>query len=506
MNKTLGIDLGTTFCAVSYIENGNAVVIPNSFGNLSTPSVLWTDNDSIYAGEDAARKKQQIPANAIEYIKREIGKPLGSDPGEYSKTIWGEKHASDELSAVLLYKLVQDANKWLKQNKGFTTQDVIITVPAYFNDLQRHSTKLAGELAGLNVKDIINEPTAAAISHSISQNNKSLIKVFDLGGGTFDTTLMQCYADGSIEVFISDGDYMLGGKNWDENLKEYIIDELKDNGVSDSAFNFVAQQKILDIARASKIELSSKEQITIKIPADVVGKEISFNFTRQEFNIRSTVLLQQCKAKCNNVIEKAKRERNVLGWNDVDKFVLVGGSSRMPMIQNLVKTFYSGNIVTGDFDLAISKGAAFYSIHSDKVKDVSPKALGLAVRQNGNDKIFVMIERDKLLPVNFEQEFTAPEKTELRIVQGDEGQKGTLASVFDYKEIGRIKLNNSLKMQVKINYKYSKGGMLEVSAKDQSGNEKSYIVNPALNNNGADDIQSKRNRVNQLVKKMKSLA
>jgi len=499
MITALGIDLGTTFCCVSYVDDeGKAYVIPNADGEYTTPSVIWFNNEEIFVGKKAVEGKKITPSNSIEYIKRSIGSQPGPQYG-----IWGVDYSPEEISALLLYKLVRDANNWLQTHK-LTDKDilnVVITVPANFNDNQRNATKLAGEIAGLNVLKIIHEPTAAAIAHGVSFNSGVSFLVFDLGGGTFDLTLMHVVNPEEHEVISSQGNMNLGGKNWDENLRDYLLEELESEfEISKSQLSNNDQLRLLDHARRVKIELTEKEESIVS--QTIVGKQITIPISREVFENRSTRLMNMLDIPFQDLETAISENPIITSLDRIDKLIIVGGSSRMPMIQKMVmEKFDSSKVLMGEFDFAIAKGAALSASKIFKITDVTPKSLGvMVVDENGKNKVHVMIEKDKQLPITVEEKFTAKPGALISVRQGNIGKQGESLSIMNFMEIGEFRLDIKSITTITVAYTYDVNGILTISYWGDGIARKDVRLN-SFNGDSKDELfLSKKGKLQNLIK------
>ncbi len=437
MEVCLGIDLGTTFSCVSYIdEEGMPQVITTTEGMLTTPSVIWFDGRVAYVGKKANDKKITPTSPIYEFVKRDMGKPKQINT-RYE--IGGFYYGATGMSAIILRKLKKEAFAFLKK-KGIipvtaeektTTIRAVITVPAYFGDLQRHDTRLAGYAAGLDVVAIINEPTAAALAYGRSMNENKKILVFDLGGGTFDVTLLE-FRNGENVVIASEGADQLGGKDWDDIIVEYLYSEYRRKTGKDipDDLGFDIQQKAVE----AKFDLTendetivyiSTEDGDIEIPLYRAGKGddlyMDYDMDAERpfyFEERSANLLSLCRTICSRVIEKAG-----LNWGDINDIVLAGGSCRMPMVPAMIEELtgrkIQRNIPGFSYDTAISIGAAMYGSQKSVVKDVTSKTIGIEVEKNGTKYIEHLIHKNKLLPAFTQERFKAQTNAVLKIYEGD---------------------------------------------------------------------------------------
>ena len=433
----IGIDLGTTFSCVAFIDDdGTPHVISNTDNMESTPSVIWFDGKTSYVGKKANDRKITPTSPIYEFIKRDIGKP------KYINTryeINGYYYGALGLSAIILRKLKKEAFNFFKK-KGIISQTseekketipAIITVPAYFGDLQRYETRNAGIAAGLDVIAIINEPTAAALAYGRILHENKKILVFDLGGGTFDVTILEVH-NGEGIVIASDGADQLGGKDWDEVILEYLYYQFRKQTGKDieDDMGWEIQQKALQ----AKFELTDSEKTSVIISSEGNDVEIELyrasteNNSDNEFDMdndrpfyfeeRSSNLLSLCRTICMRVMERAG-----LSWGDVDDIVLAGGSCRMPMVpamlEELTRRKIPRNIPGFSYDTAIAIGAAIYGLHKSKVKDVTSKTIGLEVKVNGRPYIEHLIQKNKALPVKVEEDFKAEYNAVLKVYEGE---------------------------------------------------------------------------------------
>src|SRR2546428_8483617 len=325
--KAVGIDLGTTFSAVAHIDAyGKPQIIPNSESERITPSVILFDATNVIVGSVAKNNAVAESEKIIDFVKREMGKPK-----EQFHRAFGEKiYSAEELSALIIRKLKADAEKYLDQ----PVTDAVITVPAYFNDAERTATITAGQLAGLNVLQLINEPTAAALAYGLDKlNEDQTVFVFDLGGGTFDVTIMRITGH-KIEMLATNGDHRLGGKDWDDVLVNLVADEFDRLHGETPLLDLHSYQDLHNRALATKIQLSSRKMSTLVHHHN--GKSVKLELTREEFEKRTRHLVEKCKMICEMVMQEAKMK-----WEKIDKVLLVGGMTRMPMIRAMISEFSS---------------------------------------------------------------------------------------------------------------------------------------------------------------------
>ncbi len=345
----LGIDLGTTYSAMAVVDRfGKPTVLANSEGQSTTPSVIhFYDRDACVVGDEAVKMVVADPTNIVRFIKRSMGEP------DFSLEFFGRSYTPQELSAIILKKLKEDAEEAL----GLTIRDAVITVPAYFNSAQRGATAEAGTIAGLNVLSIINEPTTAAISYGIERlGGNRRILVFDLGGGTFDVTLMEIKGI-SFRTIASDGNAELGGKDWDDRLLNFVAEQFAERFGTDPRDDPQPYQELYERCLAAKISLSTKDKAAI--PVNFKGHRMVVQVTREEFDGMCADLVDQCADTCEIVLEKAR-----MGWQHLDEVLLVGGSTRMPMIRNMLNRLSGQKVDPGKVnpDECVALGAALAGV------------------------------------------------------------------------------------------------------------------------------------------------
>jgi molecular chaperone DnaK len=349
--KVVGIDLGTTFCAVAHIDlYGKPQIIPNSESERLTPSVILFDGASVIVGTLAKNNSVAEAERIVDFVKREIGKPKEQFHREFN----GKIYSAEELSALILRKLKADAEKYLKE----PVTDAVITVPAYFNDAERTATITAGQLAGLNVLQIINEPTAAAVAYGLDKlDEDQTVFVFDLGGGTFDVTIMRIRGQG-IEMLATNGDHRLGGKDWDDVIVNYVAEEFDRAHGENPLLDLQSYQDLQSRALAAKIQLSSRPRTAIVHSHN--GKSVKVELTREDFELKTRHLVEKCKTICEMVLQEAQME-----WGDINKVLLVGGMTRMPMVREMVARLSPVPLVDDvNPDEAVAVGAAVQGILS----------------------------------------------------------------------------------------------------------------------------------------------
>lgn len=497
MGKIIGIDLGTTNSAMSVMQAGKAEIIANSEGNRTTPSVVAVNkNGERLVGQVARRQQVTNPKDTVYEVKRLIGrnwsdkevqrdlKLLGyeivkSKAGVKVKMA-GKEYSPEEISAMILSKLKADAESFL----GEPVTEAVITVPAYFDDSQRHATKDAGKIAGLEVKRIINEPTAAALAYGLDKADKKdeKIAVYDLGGGTFDVSILEL-GDGVFEVKATNGDTHLGGADFDRVIVNYFVDEFKKESGIDLADDNAAMQRLRDEAEKAKIELSTTNEVTINLPfltADADGpKHFEHKMTRAKLESLVGELVDKTAIPC----EKALKDAGIKA-SDIDAVVLVGGMTRMPAVQEKVKQIFGKDPMKGvNPDEVVSIGAAIQGgVLQGDVKDVllldvTPLSLGIETLGNVSTKL---IERNTTIPTSKSEVFsTAADnqpQVEIHVVQGEREM------VADNKSLGRFVLDGIPSAprgvpQIEVTFNIDANGILNVTAKDKgSGKEQSITI------------------------------
>ena len=347
--KAIGIDLGTTFSAVAHIDPyGKPQIIPNCESERITPSVILFDGNNAVVGTLAKSSSVSEPEKIVDFVKREMGKPKA----EFSREFEGKVYAAEELSALILKKLKKDAEKFLR----VPVTDAVITVPAYFSDAERTATITAGRLAGLNVLQIINEPTAAAVAYGLDKlDQDQTVFVFDLGGGTFDVTIMRIEGH-HITMLATNGDHRLGGKDWDDVLVNFVAEEFDRENGENPLLDLQSYQDLQSRALSAKIQLSSRPRTSIV--HNYNGRSLKVELTREEFEKKTRHLVEKCKAICEIVMQEAKME-----WSAIDKVLLVGGMTRMPMVRKMIAQLTPAPMDdTVNPDEAVAIGAAIQAI------------------------------------------------------------------------------------------------------------------------------------------------
>ena len=484
MSKIIGIDLGTTNSCVSVMEGGEAVVIPNAEGNRTTPSIVAFSKDGErMVGQVAKRQAITNPDRTVISIKREMG-------SNYKVTIDGKSYTPQEISAMILQKLKADAEAYL----GQPVSEAVITVPAYFTDAQRQATKDAGRIAGLDVKRIINEPTAAALAYGVDKEQTQKIMVYDLGGGTFDVSILEI-DDGVIEVLATAGNNRLGGDDFDQCIMKYLVSEFKRTDGIDLSGDKVAMQRLKEAAEKAKIELSGVTSSNINLPyitADATGpKHLDVTLTRAKFNELTGHLVDATMGPVRQAMSDAG-----LKASDLSKVLMVGGSSRIPAVVEAVKKFTGSEPFKGiNPDECVAMGAALQAgVLTGDVKgllllDVTPLSLGIETMGGVNTKL---IERNTTIPAKKSQIFTTAAdnqtQVEVHVLQGEREMAA------DNKTLGRFSLDGIAPArrgvpQIEVTFDIDANGIVNVSAKDLGTGKEQHITITSSTNMSKDDIE-----------------
>ena len=484
MSKIIGIDLGTTNSCVSVMEGGEATVIPNAEGHRTTPSVVaFSKTGERMVGQVAKRQAVTNPDRTISSIKREMG-------SDYKVEIDGKKYTPQEISAMILQKLKADAEAYL----GEPVTEAVITVPAYFTDAQRQATKDAGKIAGLDVKRIINEPTAAALAYGLDKETDQKIMVYDLGGGTFDVSVLEI-GDGVIEVLATAGNNRLGGDDFDQCITNYLVQEFKKSDGIDLSGDRVAMQRLKEAAEKAKIELSGVTSTNINLPyitADATGpKHLDVTLTRAKFNELTAHLVEKTAGPVRQAMSDAG-----ISASDLTKVLMVGGSSRIPAVQEMVKKLTGKEGFKGiNPDECVADGAAIQGgvlggdVAGVVLLDVTPLSLGIETLGGVCTKL---IERNTTIPTKKSQVFStaADNQTsvEVNVLQGEREM-----AAYN-KSLGRFQLDGIAPArrgvpQIEVTFDIDANGIVNVSAKDLGTGKEQHITITSSTNMSKEDVE-----------------
>ena len=507
MGKIIGIDLGTTNSCVAVFEGNEPVVIANSEGKRTTPSVVgFVDNGERKIGDPAKRQAITNPKNTVYSIKRFMGENWQQTEKEISRVpysvvneggyprvdIDGRKYTPQEISAMVLQKMKKTAEDYLGQE----VTDAVITVPAYFSDSQRQATKEAGQIAGLNVRRIVNEPTAAALAYGVDKANKDMkIAVFDLGGGTFDISILE-FGGGVFEVLSTNGDTHLGGDDFDQVIIDWLVQEFRNDEGADLKADPMAMQRLKEAAEKAKIELSSSTSTEINLPYIMpvggVPKHLVKTLTRAKFEQLAHELIQACLAPCQKAIADAK-----LSTADIDEVILVGGSSRIPAVQELVKNYFGKEPSKGvNPDEVVAVGASIQGAILNKeggvgdivLLDVTPLTLGIETMGGVMTKL---IEANTTIPCKKSETFStaADNQTEvtIRVLQGERPMANQNKQLGIFNLTGIAPARRGIP-QIEVTFDIDANGILKVSAKDKATGKEQAIRIEASSGLSQDEI------------------
>ena len=507
MGKIIGIDLGTTNSCVAVFEGNEPVVIANSEGKRTTPSVVgFVDNGERKIGDPAKRQAITNPKKTVYSIKRFMGENWQQTEKEISRVpynvvneggyprvdIDGRKYTPQEISAMVLQKMKKTAEDYLGQE----VTDAVITVPAYFSDSQRQATKEAGQIAGLNVRRIVNEPTAAALAYGVDKANKDMkIAVFDLGGGTFDISILE-FGGGVFEVLSTNGDTHLGGDDFDQVIIDWLVEEFKNDEGADLKVDPMAMQRLKEAAEKAKIELSSSTSTEINLPYIMpvggVPKHLVKTLTRAKFEQLAHGLIQACLAPCQKAIADAK-----LSASDIDEVILVGGSSRIPAVQELVKNYFGKEPSKGvNPDEVVAVGASIQGAILNKeggvgdivLLDVTPLTLGIETMGGVMTKL---IEANTTIPCKKSEVFStaADNQTEvtIHVLQGERPMAAQNKSIGQFNLTGIAPARRGIP-QIEVTFDIDANGILKVSAKDKATGKEQAIRIEASSGLSQDEI------------------
>jgi molecular chaperone DnaK len=493
--KAIGIDLGTTFSAASHIDAyGKPQIIPNTESERITPSVILFDGSNVVVGTLAKNSAVAEPEKIVDFVKREMGKPKE----QFHREFGGKKYSAEELSALIIKKLKVDSEKYL----GQPVTDAVITVPAYFNDAERTATITAGQLAGLNVLQIINEPTAAALAYGLDKlDQEQTVFVFDLGGGTFDVTIMRIH-EHKLEMIATNGDHRLGGKDWDDVIVNLVAEEFDRVHGKTPLLDLQSYQDLHNRALAAKIQLSSRPRGVIVYHSE--GKSVKLELTRKEFEKKTRHLVEKCKTICEMVMQEAKMK-----WDKIDKVLLVGGMTRMPMIRDMIAGLSSVPVVDQvNPDEVVAVGASIQAVLSQlneetmsgvkilddatrkqfssleggliQVTDITSHTLGVVLwdERHLQEYVFPMIRKMTAIPAVVKNSFgTATANMQRAVVKVVEGES-TLPADCTPIGVCDVQLPPFLPKgsPVELTYQYNANQVLEVAV-EAAGNRSRVSIN-----------------------------